>query len=75
LKGKLDDKQAVREMLMKANFDSVRGSFKYNHNHFPIQNFYLQQVVKNSQNEFTMKTLGVAVKDGADPFADKCDMK
>src|SRR5262245_30729438 len=44
--GKLEDKDALRAAFRKADFRSVRGLFKYNSNHFPIQNFYLRQVVK-----------------------------
>ena len=53
LKGDLSNKDAVRDALRKADFKSVRGSFRYNHNHFPIQNFYLQEVVKDDAGEFT----------------------
>jgi branched-chain amino acid transport system substrate-binding protein len=52
----------------------VGGSFR-NHNHFPIQDFYLQEVVKDEAGEFTMKNLGLVLKDSADPYADKCSMK
>jgi len=75
LKGDLSNKDAVRDALRKADFKSVRGSFRYNHNHFPIQNFYLQEVVKDDAGEFTMKNLGLVLKDNADPYADKCSMK
>ncbi len=33
--GKIEDKDAVRAALRKANFESVRGSFKFNNNHYP----------------------------------------
>ena len=75
LKGDLSNKDAVRDALRKADFKSVRGSFKFNHNHFPIQNFYLQEVIRDDTGEFTMKNLGVVSKDSADPYADKCSMK
>lgn len=75
LKGDLSNKDAVRDILRKADFKSVRGSFRYNRNHFPIQDFYLQEVVKDSAGEFTTKNLGVVTKDSADIYADKCDMK
>ena len=32
----------------RPNFKSVRGGFKFGNNHIPIQNFYLQDVVKNA---------------------------
>ena len=37
----------MRKAMRKANFKSVRGNFKFGTNHIPIQNFYLQDVVKD----------------------------
>ena len=34
----------MRAAMEKADFPSVRGSFAYGKNHFPIQNFYLREV-------------------------------
>jgi branched-chain amino acid transport system substrate-binding protein len=73
--GKLQDKDAFRAALEKANFQSVRGKFRYNTNHFPIQDFYAQEVVKDAQGEFTMKTLGNVFTDMKDIFYEKCPMK
>ncbi|MBV9395861.1 MAG: ABC transporter substrate-binding protein [Methylobacteriaceae bacterium] len=73
--GKLDDKEAFRAALEKADFQSVRGKFRYNTNHFPIQDFYAQEVVKDAQGEFTMKTIGTVFTDMKDVFYEKCPMK
>ena len=73
--GKLDDRDAFRAALEKANFQSVRGKFRYNTNHFPIQNFYAQEVAKDAQGEFTMKTLSTVFTDMKDVFYEKCPMK
>src|SRR5262249_736118 len=37
LKGSVSDRDALRAALMKANFTSLRGGFKFNTNHYPIQ--------------------------------------
>ncbi len=73
--GNLQDKDAFRAALEKANFQSVRGKFHYNTNHFPIQNFYAQEVIKDAQGEYTMKTIGTVFTDMKDPFYEKCAMK
>jgi len=73
--GKLDDKDAFRAALEKANFQSVRGKFRYNSNHFPIQDFYAQEVVKDPQGDYTMKTIGTVFTDMKDVFYEKCAMK
>src|SRR5579872_7394913 len=63
VKGNLSDKTAVQKALEKANFKSVRGSFKFGNNHVPIQNFYLQEAVKDKDGNFVLKTVATIVKD------------
>jgi branched-chain amino acid transport system substrate-binding protein len=75
LKGDLSNKDKVRAELKKANFKSLRGDFKYNTNNFPIQNFYIQETVKDPQGVMTVKTIATAVKDGKDSYYEKCPMK
>src|SRR5262249_16721206 len=41
--GKVSDKEALRQALSAAHFASTRGDFRFNTNHFPIQDFYLVQ--------------------------------
>jgi len=74
-KGNLSDKEALRKAMEKANFKSVRGGFKFGNNHMPIQNFYLQDVVKDAKGDFVLKTVATVVKDGQDDFHAKCPMK
>jgi branched-chain amino acid transport system substrate-binding protein len=73
--GNLGDKAAVQKALEKADFKSVRGNFKYGNNHFPIQNFYLQDVVKDNQGNYALKTVATIVENDQDRFHDKCPMK
>ena len=75
VKGDLTKKDAMRAEMRKANYASVRGPYKYGNNHFPIQNFYLQDVVKDAQGNLTLKTVATIVKDSQDQFHDKCPMK
>jgi branched-chain amino acid transport system substrate-binding protein len=75
LKGDLSNKDKVRAEMKKANFKSLRGDFKYNTNQFPIQNFYIQEAVKDADGMMTVKTIATAVKDGKDPYYEKCLMK
>jgi branched-chain amino acid transport system substrate-binding protein len=75
LKGDLKDKAKVRAEIAKANFKSLRGGFKFNTNHFPIQNFYIQETVKDAEGKVTVKTIATAVTDGKDPYYQKCAMK
>ncbi|RDV03736.1 ABC transporter substrate-binding protein [Undibacter mobilis] len=74
-KGNLSDKAAVQKAMEKADFKSLRGGFKFGNNHFPIQNFYLQDVVKDADGQLSLKTVATIVKDDQDRFAGKCPMK
>jgi branched-chain amino acid transport system substrate-binding protein len=75
VKGDMTKKDAMRAEMEKANFKSLRGPFKYGKNHIPIQNFYLQDVVKDANGELSLKTVATIVKDDQDRFVDKCQMK
>ena len=48
VKGNVSNKDALRAALKKADFKSLRGSFKFNTNHYPIQDFYLVKVAKRA---------------------------
>ena len=74
VKGKLDDKAALRKALEAAKFESVRGGFKFNSNHFPVQDYYLRVVTKDAQGRLTNRTVGTVFKNHADAYASECKM-
>ncbi len=74
VKGDLTQKEAMRKEMEKADFKSVRGHYTYGNNHIPIQNFYLQDVVKQG-DDYVLKTVATIVKDDQDRFHDQCPMK
>jgi branched-chain amino acid transport system substrate-binding protein len=73
--GDLSKKEAMRDAMRKANYASVRGPYKYGNNHFPIQNFYLQEAVKDDSGALTLKTMALALKDHQDRYHGLCNMK
>jgi len=75
VKGDTAMKDAMKAAMEKADFKSLRGVFKYGNNHIPIQNFYLQDVVKDAEGSLSLKTVATIVKDDQDRFHDKCSMK
>jgi branched-chain amino acid transport system substrate-binding protein len=75
VKGDLTKKDAMRAELRKANYASIRGPYRYGNNHFPIQNFYLQEAVKDKDGMLTLRTVATIVKDSQDKHHDKCKMK
>jgi branched-chain amino acid transport system substrate-binding protein len=75
VKGDTSKKEEMRKAMEKADFKSVRGAFKFGNNHIPIQNFYLQDVVKGADGQLGLKTVATIVKDSQDRFHGKCPMK
>ena len=73
VKGDLTKKDEMRRAAEKADFKSVRGNFKFGPNHIPIQNFYLQEAVKDG-DEFRMKTVATIVENDQDKHYQKCKM-
>jgi branched-chain amino acid transport system substrate-binding protein len=74
VKGNLNDKAAVQKALEKADFKSVRGNFKFGPNHYPTQNYYMQEVVKEGDT-YTQKTIATAEENEPNPHASQCSMK
>ena len=66
VKGRIEDKDALRAALRAADFKSVRGDFKFGPNQFPVQNYYLQLVGKDNNGRIVHKTIGTVLKDRAD---------
>jgi branched-chain amino acid transport system substrate-binding protein len=75
VKGDLAKKDDMIAALAKADFPSVRGKFKYNRNHFPIQNFYLLRIGKDSDGNFVRKIQKTVFADHADAYAAECKIK
>lgn len=68
-----EDMDGFRAALRTADFDSVRGPFRFNTNNHPIQNWY-GRVVVEEEGALRNKTLGVIVEDHADAYAKDCKM-
>ena len=73
--GKTDNKDALRAALMKADFKAVRGAFKFNTNHYPIQDFYLVKVAKRADGKFQTEIVQKVFENYADPYVKDCKMK
>lgn len=72
--GNMDDMDGMRAAMMKADFPSVRGPFRYGNNHFPIQNFYLRKVVEDADGVWTTTVVDTVLKDHQDVYAAECKM-
>ena len=72
--GSLDDADAFREALRKADFESVRGKFAFGPNQHPVQNWYALKVEKGADGKPMLKTVGDVFKDHGDAYSAECKM-
>src|SRR6516164_8792511 len=69
----MSKKEDLRKAMEKADFKSVRGNFKFGPNHIPIQNFYLQEAVRDG-DEYRLKPVATIVENDQDKHWQKCKM-
>ncbi|HET9046173.1 MAG TPA: ABC transporter substrate-binding protein [Casimicrobiaceae bacterium] len=75
VKGNVADKPAFTAALKAADFKSLRGSFKFNNNNFPIQDMYVFEVAKDAKGRVNLKTVATPLKDHQDAYHAQCQMK
>jgi branched-chain amino acid transport system substrate-binding protein len=73
--GNTTDKDALRGALKKADFQSLRGGFKFNNNGYPIQDLYLTQVAKRPDGKYQTEIVETVFKDDVDPYGKECPLK
>ncbi len=67
------DMDGFRAALQAADFEAVRGPFKFNTNNHPIQNWYGREVVE-IDGEFRNRTTGIIAENHSDAYASECPM-
>lgn len=72
-KADVSDAEAFRAALREADFDSVRGEFRFNTNQHPIQDIYVREVVEED-GVLTNRIVATAMEDRADAYADQCGL-
>jgi branched-chain amino acid transport system substrate-binding protein len=75
VKGRIENKEALRAALRSAEFKSVRGDFKFGANQFPVQNYYLQFVGRGADGRLVHKTIGTVLTNRGDAYGQDCKMK
>lgn len=74
-KGSTSDKNALRAAIKKADFQSLRGDFKFNTNNYPIQDFYLTKVAKRPDGKYQTEIVQKVFDNVPDSYAKDCKMK
>jgi branched-chain amino acid transport system substrate-binding protein len=72
--GKLGDKDKLRDAIRQAKVESTRGIFRFNNNHFPIQDWYVRTVVDDASGTRIRTDEKIYAGEG-DRFAGQCPMK
>ena len=73
--GKIDDKPAFMAALKAGSTKSVRGTLKFDNNHFPINDWYAFEVAKDAKGRVSLKTVATPLKNHQDSFHAECAMK
>ena len=74
--GKIEDKEAMIKTLKTVKFNSVRGDFRFNTNQYPIQNYYLREIVKDGQGRLVNRIVGQPLlANHGDAYVKDCPMK
>lgn len=68
------DVDALGAAMRKADFQSVRGKFKFGPNQHPVQDWYAVKAEKGADGKIAIVTKGVILKDHADAYAAQCKM-
>ena len=72
--GKIEDKAAFRKALETVKASSTRGEYHFGNNHYPVQNYYLREVVKNADGSVSNKYVGKVMDKHTDAYAKECKM-
>ncbi|MCK9261884.1 MAG: ABC transporter substrate-binding protein, partial [Azoarcus sp.] len=72
--GKIEDKAAFRKALETVKASSTRGEYHFGNNHYPVQNYYLREVVKNADGSVSNKYVGKVMDKHTDAYAKDCKM-
>jgi branched-chain amino acid transport system substrate-binding protein len=72
--GKIENADAFRQALETAKFDSVRGHFRFNKNHFPIQDIHLAEVERDKTGALVNSYRELIEADHSDSYVGQCKM-
>lgn len=70
--GKVDDTKAFSAAMRKADFQSVRGNFKFGPNNHPINDWYSLRVERASDGNLAIVTKGRILENHSDFYAKDC---
>ena len=72
--GTVDDTEAFRRAMLKADFSSLRGSFKFGPNQHPVQDWYAMVVERDASGVPALVTKRRILEQYGDPYASQCKL-
>jgi branched-chain amino acid transport system substrate-binding protein len=72
--GKLDDLGAFRQAMLKADFQSTRGGFKFGPNQHPVQDWWALKAEKGSDGKLALNTKKKILSNHGDAYAKDCKL-
>jgi branched-chain amino acid transport system substrate-binding protein len=72
--GNVTNTDAFRAAMLKADFQAVRGAFKFGPNQHPIQDWYSARVENDASGKLIIKTIGKIMSDRGDAYSKDCKL-
>jgi len=72
--GDLKDPEKFRQAMLKADFQAVRGKFKFGSNQHPVQDWYATKVEKDPSGKLVIKTGAKVFTNQGDVYAKDCKL-
>lgn len=72
--GKVGDKAAFRKALETVKAPSTRGDYRFGNNHYPVQAYYLREVVKQADGSVSNRYVAKVMDGHTDAYAKDCRM-
>jgi branched-chain amino acid transport system substrate-binding protein len=70
--GKVDDVEAFRQAMLKADFQSTRGAFKFGPNQHPVQDWWAVKAEKSPDGKLALNTKTKVLSSHSDAYAKDC---
>jgi len=75
LNGDVSDRKKLTAAIKTAQFESLRGAFRFNHNNYPVQDYHIFQLAADAGGKIGFKLLQEGVlRNHADRYAPACKL-
>ncbi len=74
VKGKVNDTDALRLAVKRAEFPTTRGNFRFDNDQFPLLSYWVRQVAADSRGRMINEQRGLLQNNARDPLATECPM-